>query len=262
MRINLPAMAGNRRAITFRPIITTQAQAQSLAMIYLSVVKVWQEAIPSILQGYTVDGLTRDNAGEMQSAIDRAEGEASRLVLTVAPKIRDWAIRVEKWHREKWIGAVKTATNVDLSTVLTALEEQETLSTFLARNAALVKGVSDQARNRISETVFREYQKRTPIRDVAKQLNEATGLGKKRSIRIAQDQTVKLAAALDRDRQTDAGITQFKWRHSGKLHPRETHKARDGIVYSWKAPPADLPGELPYCGCRAQAYLPIMDELK
>jgi SPP1 gp7 family putative phage head morphogenesis protein len=267
MPFNLPAIArqrGVRRDITLRPIFTTKAQASDLAALYIPVVRVWQDAIPRILAGYDPaplgDALTTDSVTGMRQAIDAADNEVSRLVITITGQIRDWAARIERYHRGKWIGAVLTATSVDLGTVLTALPVQETLEAFLERNVALVKDVSAQTRGRISETVFREYQRRTPIRKVAKQLDETTGLGRKRARRIAQDQTVKLAAALDHERQVEAGVEQFKWRHSGKRHPREDHVARNGKVYDWSKPPADTPGELPYCGCVAQAYLPMMEE--
>jgi uncharacterized protein with gpF-like domain len=64
------------------------------------------------------------------------------------------------------------------------------------------------------------------------------------------------------ERQAEAGIEKYKWRHSGKLHPRAEHRARDGNVYKLGEPAGDTPGMAPYCGCRAQAYLAIMDELE
>lgn len=254
-----------RSAIAIRPIATTSAQANELAAILMPIVNHWQSAQADILRGYvlpTNDGLTTDNANDMQSAIERAANEAARLVLVITPRLRDWAIKLERWHRGRWAGAVNTATNIDLSNVLTALPIQETIDAFISRNVALVKDISAQAQGRIADIVFRNYQRRTPIAAVAKEMSEAVGLSRKRARRIAAHQTANLSAALDRERQTEVGIDKFQWRWSGKQNGRPEHIARDGKVYSWSAPPAELPGELPACGCRAAAYLDIMSEFE
>lgn len=265
---------GKRRDITLRPIVTTQAQANELAAIHLEAVRIWQRALPRIMAAYDpaplADALTIDTVPGLRQAIAEAEGEASRLVVTVAGSLRAWALRLERFHRSRWVGAVMTATAVDLSTVLTALPVAETIDLFVERNVALVRDVSDQARGRIADAVFRGYQQRQPARVVAKELTEATGLARKRAVRIASDQTVKLASALDTERMAEAGIEWFRWRHSGKAHPRERHKARNGKVYDMKTgkardgnemvPPDDRPGMAPFCGCRSQAYLPLMEE--
>lgn len=263
-----------RPAITLRPITTTAAQANELAAIMLPIVNLWQAAQADILRGYvlpTMDAnpanfdaksLIMDGANDMQSAIDRAANEAARLVLVITPRLREWAIRLERWHKSRWAGAVFAATNIDLSSILTALPVQETLDAFISRNVALVKDVSAQAQGRLADIIFRNYQSRTPIAKVAKEMSEAVGLSRKRARRIASHQTANLSAALDRQRQTEAGIEKFQWRWSGKQNGRPEHIARDGNVYSWTDPPSDLPGELPACGCRAAAYLDIIGELQ
>jgi uncharacterized protein with gpF-like domain len=52
-----------------------------------------------------------------------------------------------------------------------------------------------------------------------------------------------------------AGIDDWDWMHSGKLHPRAEHKARHRKRYSFSNPPADMPGEKPFCGCRKLAVV-------
>ncbi|OGT55491.1 MAG: hypothetical protein A3E01_09290 [Gammaproteobacteria bacterium RIFCSPHIGHO2_12_FULL_63_22] len=267
MPIDLATLArakGIKRAVTLRPINPTQAQAQELAAILVQVTNVWKSWLPAILAGYDPkplgDAMLTDTADAMRGAIETANSEISRLVIPITAQLRNWSAKIEKWHRGKWIDAVNTATNVDLSNVLTAMPVQETLGSWLERNVALVRDVSDQTRGRISDIVFREYQNRTPIREVAKQLNEAAALGRKRAIRIAADQSSKLSAQLDMERQAEAAIEQYRWRHSGKAHPRLEHQARNGKLFKLGEPSGDTPGQAPYCGCRAQAYLPLMDE--
>ena len=289
MPINLPAIArqrGIRRNVTLRPITITSALSTDLAAIMAPAWQVWRAAIPRIIVSYTPralgDTLTRDTAEESVAAIEAAKREfLTVLVASITPKLRDYAARVERWHRNKWIAAVNGGLGVDLSTVLTFAGQgaQETIEAFVARNVALVSNVSDQAQARIADTVFRGYQQRLAPRAVAKELSEAVGLARKRAVRIASDQASKLGAALDDERMADAGLDLWRYRHSGKRHAREEHKARDGNIYTLQGrrqvkpdgspmaggsviAPGDGPGEPPFCACVKQAYIPLLAEIE
>lgn len=267
MALNVPRLAraqGRRRAITLRPIIQTQAQASDLAAIIMPAAKIWAEAINRIMAGYNPTPLVIDSPDQMQAAIDQTANEfLTRLVATISPSLRRFSVRLEQWHRTKWASAVLAGTGVDLSTVLSSGGTAETVETFVARNVALVRNISEQAQGRIADAVFRGYQQRLPAREVEKDIREAAGLARDRAGRVASDQVSKLSAALDRERQAEAGLDSFKWRHSGKLHPRQRHKERDGKVYKLTDPSlqGDMPGDAPFCGCRAQAWIPLMDEI-
>mgnify|MGYP002723426931 CR=1 FL=1 len=267
--------AGIKRDVALRPVTPAVGPEQDLARLYLAVLKAWSP--DAILRGYT-GGLTNDAPSDQTSAMAEAENTVTRLIAEFSRGLREWLVKTERVHRSRWTAAVKSATGIDLSMILTGGEVEETLQVALDRNVALVRNVSDQIRGRISDAVFRGYQNRMPARDVAKEIREATGLGRDRSLRIAADQSSKLSAALDRDRQAEAGVDLFRWRHSGKKHPRAYHLARNGNIYERasgkqvnpdgspmksgaKIEPGDFPGEQPYCGCRAQAYLTIMAEL-
>ncbi|WP_347271642.1 phage minor head protein [Rhizorhabdus histidinilytica] len=279
MPFNLPRIAreqGLRRPVALRPIIPTQAMATDLAAIYAPAWQVWRDHSAAIMAAYDpkplTDGLTTDSPEQAQTEIDSAARDfLSRLLVEITPALRRWVVRAERIHRDKWAAAVEAGTGIDLSTLLTAGEVSETVEAFVARNVALVRNVSDQAQSRISDAVFRGYQNRTPAREVAKEVREATGMARARSIRIAADQNSKLSSALDRERREEAGLTKYKYRHSGKLHPRQNHKARDGFVYVAKTgestnggpkiPTDDRASMAPYCGCREQAYIDLLDEI-
>jgi SPP1 gp7 family putative phage head morphogenesis protein len=280
MPFDLPQLArrnSRRRNVTLRPIVPTSAQATDIARIIAPAWRIWAENVERIMAEYDPkplgDGLTLDSPDAIQRILDAIGGEfLTRLVAEITPGLRRLSVRTETWHRAKWAAAVKAGTGVSLDTVLTAQPVQETLEAWIQRNVALAKNISDQAQARIADAVFRGYEARLPAREVAKAIREAVGMGRKRALRIAADQSSKLSAALDAERQAEAGIAWFRWRHSGKLHPRAWHKARDGRVYALKSgkardgdetiPRDDRPGMQPWCGCRAQAYLAIMDEME
>lgn len=271
MKIDLAAQAKaagtGRRRIELPAIETTKAQADDLARLYMAVVRVWaagarDRIIPAYghaLDQQTVDSLTLDRAGDVEAEIEVVDGQAVRSIFTFRGLLQAWAGVLERWHMGRIIRALKFATNVDLSTQMHGADVAETIEDVLARNAALVRNVSDQTRGRIADVVFRGLQNRTPVRDVARQIREATGLARDRALRIASDQTVKLAAALDRERQLQLGMTSFEWRHSGKKHFRPEHKARNGKVFPWASEVGrnDPPGQVPFCGCKAKGVLEL-----
>lgn len=271
MRFDLSAMAkratNRRRAqIALRPIVPTAALAADLYAVYRPIILAWQRGIERIAARYEVALPVRDTLHDsifdLESILATIEGELQRLVLAITPALRDWVVRAEKIHRQRWRGAVLTATGIDLATMLGRGDVSDTLEGFMARNVSLIRSVSDDTRAKVSDIVLRGYQARSPIAMIAKEMREAVGMSRKRAIRVAADQSSKLAARLDQARQEQAGIASFKWRHSMKRHPRKTHVEHDGRVYRWDALPLlegkpDRPGDAPFCGCRAQAVVDL-----
>lgn len=282
MRFNLPAMArraGLRRPVVIlRPIVTTTAQAKSLAGHFRRMLAPWLDARQRIEAAYADElkrVLQQDSVDDLAQLFEEIGAAVSRLVVTLTPALRSFAVGVERWHRERWLGTVLSGAGVDLTYQIGPESARETIEAFMARNVALVSDVSTQAKGRISDAVFRGLQRRTPARDVGKEIAEALGMARRRANNIAADQAVKLASALDAQRQREAGLTIWRWKHSAKLHPRQVHVERDGNLYAdakadrgalpggevVREPPRDLPGELPFCGCIRQAVLVIDGEV-
>ena len=250
-----------RKSITLRAIVPTQALALDLAAIIVQVPRAWRERRARILAAYdkalapiVADAAVTDAGEPLDRELEAAEEEISRLILTLTPQLRDWTIKVERWHRKKFIAAVLSPTGVDLSTLLNPAGE--TMDAFRQGILALIRNIDDDTRARIAGAVWRGFQERTPRRQIAKAIAEATEISRKRALRIASDQTVKMSARLDQARQEEAGIEEYEWLHSGKLRPRPEHVVRNGRIYRWAEPPADgHPGTQPNCGCKPRAHL-------
>lgn len=262
-RFNLAQMARRQRnirrsSITLRDIAPPATLAGDLfRACYLPVITAWIAALPRIEAAYarSLSEITQDSPADVRGEINGASESINRLVLLLSPGVRDWALRVEQWQRGKWRGAVLSATGVDLGVMLGAPDVRATLETTIEWNVALIKDVSAQAEKRISNAVFDGLRNRTPTREVAKSIREAADMGRARSVRIASDQLSKITESLADERRREAGIDAWKWRHSGKLHPRVDHVARNGKEYTDETAPKDRPGQLPFCGCRSQAVI-------
>jgi uncharacterized protein with gpF-like domain len=247
-----------RSSIVLRDIVPPSTLATDLFRgSYLPVITAWTDALPRIEAAYTrtLSEITQDSPADVRAEIDGAAAAIDRLVLLLSPGLRDWALRVEQWQRGKWRGAVLSATGVDLQTMIGAGDMRAPIETAIEWNTSLIRDVSDQARQRISNAVFDGLRNRTPAREVAKSVREAADMGRARSVRIASDQLSKITSSLADERRREAGIDAWRWRHSGKLHPRADHVARNGKEYTDETAPKDRPGQLPFCGCRGQAVI-------
>lgn len=269
MRFDLAAMtarAGKARktGLTLNVIYPTQALEDDLARLYVRILReVSAYASTRLLPAYSRalaerrmrDGMVLDDLPELDRELNGLGAELERLILTLIPEMRSWTLRTEKWHRARWAANVRTATTIDLTTLIGPQDAAEAMEAVLSRNVALIKGLSSQAQGRVADAVWRGFQARTPTRETAKAINEAVQIGRRRALNIAADQTQKLSSDLDAERMRQAGIDEWIWRHSRKLHPREVHRARDGVIYTDKTAPKDLPGQLPFCGCKRQAHI-------
>lgn len=274
MKIPLARLAREktkRKRIVFGATPTPRKMDEvRLYRIYMTVVNAWRDFVPRAIAEYertlAFNEIVRDSEDTLNAAIEAEAQSVSRLFVTLELALRDWTVEVEAWQRGKWRGAALSATGVDIGTMLYSQDVAQTLEQRIAANVALIKDVSAQQQSQFTRIIFDGLSQRLPARDVAKQLQGVYAIGRKRAILIASDQLQKAAVALDRERQYQAGGgREFVWQHSGKKHPREWHKARNGLTFKWAGkpgeegyvPPDDLPGIPIRCGCRARFVLDL-----
>lgn len=264
MRYNLAALIARkrrpRRAITFRPISAPTMFATDLyATAYQPVVDAWGAGLPAIIAAYerALSSMTMDSPSDVGAVVGQVETAALGVMLTVRARLERWAARVEAWHRSKWRATVLSGADIDVGMMIGPADARMTIENVIEANVGLVRSVSDQTRDRISGAVTRGLQSRSPSADVAKEIRESTGIGRRRARNIAADQNVKITSALNEERRRQAGIDKWKWVSSHKLHPRPEHAARDGKVYDDSELLDDRPGMKPFCGCTSQAHLDL-----
>ncbi len=274
MRYNLAqlwrrARNPRRREVTLRKIVLPSTLASDLyARAYAPVIAAWTESLPSIIAEYerSLSEMTQDSPATLGVTVSAVESALNNLLVTLRLRLERWASRVEAAHRVRWRGAVLQATGVDVGTLIGPADARMTLEAAVEANVALVRSVSDQTRQRISEEVFRGLRERKPAREVAAAIREKVDMGRRRVLNIAADQQVKLSEALNEERRREAGCSAWEWVSSHKQHFRPEHAARDGKRYDDDAtegahkPPQDRPGVLPFCGCTSRAVLTLDGE--
>lgn len=266
----LIAQRTKRRQFTFGTPDPLKRDQDALLRIYLRVIRHWEGARGRLIEAYGRElgnVLMRDSVDDMQAEIDREAGWFQSAFLSLEVQITAWTASVEAWHRSKWRGSILSASGVDVDTMLYAGDVQQTVLASIRGQLNLIADVNEQQKSRMAEAIFRGLNQRMPAREVAKELQAITAFGRKRSLLIASQELQKIATALDRERQAEAGLKSFKWFHSKKKHPRNWHVARNGKIYDWKTrkqvggdeviPADDMAGIPIRCGCRAAGYLEI-----
>jgi SPP1 gp7 family putative phage head morphogenesis protein len=205
--------------------------------------------------------ITQDDiASTIGDALSAVGNTIKRLVVGIGFSTRRWAAKVEEWHRPKFAANVKAGTGADVVAYLHAPDAEDEVAAAARWAASLIQGLTDDLRKEVESLTWAAYANQTPRDELAKQLVTRIGIARSRADFIARDQTTKIAANLDRLRANEAGLGSYKWRHSGKAHPRPEHVAREGKIFRWDSPPHDgHPGTAPNCGCRAQAYLDLSE---
>lgn len=272
MRYDLRAMFAQRkprrRTVTFREVTLPATLASDLYVSgYAPVVREWDQAVGAIVTEYerSLSELTTDAAPELSGVIVSVDAGISRLMVTLRLRLERWAQRVEQAQRRKWSTNVKQSTGLDISSMVGPADVRAPLGTVIERNVELVRSVSDQARARISDTVFRGLAEKKPARAVAAEIRDAVAMGRRRALNIASDQLSKAAETLNEERRRQAGLMAWEWVSSHKVNYRPEHAARDGKRYSddpadGAPPPQDRPGQLPFCGCTSRAVLSLDSE--
>jgi SPP1 gp7 family putative phage head morphogenesis protein len=252
--------AGVRRDTTLRPIEITNALKRSLFAVTVQPVRAWQQEISDrILPAYgqAVSTLTRDDeTDDLREVIRIAEALIEGRTVQVDVEIEAWMRRAINWHDQRWAEAVRAGTGVDVFPFINQAASLPKVKAFQQRISSLIRDINATARKDIEETVWRGLTEQTPRKEMGKEIAERLGIQRRRANRIAIDQAQKLSGKLTEIRMNEAGLTQYEWRHSGKVHYRPEHKARNGKKYALGYPRGDTPGLKPFCGC---IQLPIID---
>jgi hypothetical protein len=279
MKYDLAAMARRqsnirRKSITIRETPMPAVLASDLfASAYRPVLALIDRyaAIVNTEYARSLSALITDSGDDLTNIFERMGQELASLVLLLRPSLRDWGVKVERRQRGAWSRAVLAASNIEIDMLIGPQDVENTVGDVINWNVSLVADVGQQAKAKIASSVFAGLRARSPARDVAKQIQEATGFARDRSLRIASHQLSSLSSSLARERREQAELGVYMWRHSAKRFPRADHLARNGNLYSSDAsmvgkevdgktvredvPADDRCGVRPACGCREQSVL-------
>ena len=144
--------------------------------------------------------------------------------------------------------------------------QRDILQATIQSNVELIKSIPAQYLTQVQGSVMRSVQTGRDLGTLAKELQEHYGVTKRRAAFIARSQNNLATASMTREsRQTELGITEAIWTHSGGgKHPRPSHlaagrsKTKYDVKTGWYDPEVGKniwPGELPNCRCVSRAVV-------
>jgi SPP1 gp7 family putative phage head morphogenesis protein len=135
----------------------------------------------------------------------------------------------------------------------------------LAEQTRLIKTIPAESLARVAGIVNRSVQTGGDVGGLARDLQDAFGIDKRRAQFIARSQNSIATATITRARQTELGIADARWLHSGGgRHARPSHVAASGKPYDVaKGMYIDgewiYPGVLPNCRCVSISVVPGLE---
>lgn len=203
------------------------------------------------------------SVGQMEWALNILREALQFRLSRIAEETVDRVLSTERdRHTRVFAERVRSALGIDLTAVLAQDGLEDELAVALRRNAALIKSLSDETVKRVESAVSRSVLAGGGHRQLAKTMTDEFGVLQSRARLIARDQTSKWNSDLNRIRQVQAGVTQYRWRTSRDERVRQTHREKEGRVYAWAKPPTDTghPGEDVQCRCTAEAILDLFED--
>lgn len=162
-------------------------------------------------------------------------------------------------HTKRFMETAKRALGVDLAAVVRQEDLGDYLATAALRNAALIKGLADDAVKRVQQTVTNAVINGRSATDLKKALTRQFQISDSRARLIARDQIAKVNSELNAFRHQQAGLTEYVWRTSADERVRERHRKLEGKVYKYGEPTGAEeglpPGQPINCRCVAQAIV-------
>lgn len=193
--------------------------------------------------------------------------------------IREYALSIAPWARRR---AVEMAASVNTTNArywaATARAAGRALRLELAeaptgavardivtRQVGLITSIPLVAAERAQNLAMEAATDGTRAAEVARMIEETTGVTESRAMLIARTEVAKANASLNEARALSVGSEGYIWRTVGDADVRESHAEMEGQFVRWDDPPTLSDGETTHagqifnCRCFSESVLPPRD---
>jgi len=196
-----------------------------------------------------------DNDRDVARAVKRTADKLARAIKaeSILPIASKYGAATSDFQRAQLAKQARASVSIDVRK-LAGLDRNvpAQLVTFAKTNAQLVTGLGQRMADDIAEIVQDGVVSGSRWETIAGRLAHAGQVTESRAALIARDQVGKLFGDINKQRQTNLGVTRYVWRTVRDNRVREEHEALDGDSIAWNSPPSDgHPGEAVNCRCYA-----------
>lgn len=146
---------------------------------------------------------------------------------------------------------------------------EDAVKALIEENVALIKSIPVEYLDDIQGAVMRSISAGEGPDDLLEKIRHYAGVTERRVKNIALDQTKKAYGSINKMRMQAIGVKKFEWVHSGGgQHPRESHMALDGQIFSFDDLPlkgeegfvkGQYPGQAINCSCTMTPVIEFED---
>lgn len=249
---------------------SAEREYQRLANAYMKILKEELEAeLPALKEVYKVErdaevaeNRRNDSMVDFFLAVRRLFSRIKNRVMVrvlsfgLERKLQQVALYSRRMTTNEFARACKATLGIDIRKdyYLGSFYEKQ-LEAWVKDNVDLIKTIPHDTLDRMEQLVLDGYVAGRTTTVMARDIQNAYGVSKRKAQLLARDQTAKLNGEIQRAQQLDAGITQYIWETSGDERVRRSHAALQGKVFSWNDPPVTEdgrrchPGEDYNCRC-------------
>lgn len=153
-----------------------------------------------------------------------------------------------------------------LNTGIVPAGMQDAVKAMIQENVALIQSLPVEYMNDVQGAIMRSIGMAEGAPDIEAKLIKYAGMCNRRAELVALDQTRKVYSGINKMRMQAVGVKKFEWVHSGGgQHPRESHQALDGQIFSFDDLPlkgeegfvnGQYPGQAINCSC---TMIPVLE---
>lgn len=160
---------------------------------------------------------------------ERIEEKATLLAIRFVNK-------VHYQNKVQFTRNFKNAFDVDLSSIIEKEVLGDTLSIAIQQNVDLITSIKNDFINDIGSNVFTNYKKGFRHGELINEIRERGNVSYSRAKLIARDQTAKVNADFNEERNKKLGFDVYKWKGTGDERERDSHMVLNNMLCKYSDP--------------------------
>lgn len=144
--------------------------------------------------------------------------------------------RVHYQNRTQFTRNFKNAFDVDLSSIIEKEVLGDTLSVAIQQNVELIKSIKNDFINDIGSSVFANYKSGFRHGELINEIRARGNVSYSRAKLIARDQTAKINADFNEERNKKLGFDVYKWKGTGDERERDSHRVLNNMLCRYSDP--------------------------
>lgn len=148
--------------------------------------------------------------------------------------------KVHYQNKTQFTRNFQNAFGIDLSSIIEKEALSDTLAVAVQKNVNLITSIKNDFINDIGSNVFTNYKKGFRHSELINEIRARGNVSYSRAKLIARDQTAKINADFEEERNKKLGFDIYKWKGTGDERERDSHvvlnnmlcKYSDSTVYS------------------------------